>query len=543
MKNKKTENVLSENYHFLGIEFGSTRIKAVLINEDHHVIAQGNHDWENQMVNDIWTYSLEAVVQGLQDCYRQLKRDYQTQYGNCLTHLDGIGISAMMHGYLVFDAQGTLLTPFRTWRNTMTQQASEKLSDLFQFHIPQRWSIAHLYQAVLNKEEHVKDIALQTTLAGYVHYLLTGKNVLGIGEASGMFPIDTLTKSYDAHMLELVDEAVKKCGYPWKLCEILPEVLQAGEDAGQLSETGAKLLDPEGDLKAGVMLCPPEGDAGTGMVATNSIKPRSGNVSAGTSVFAMVVLEESLKNMYEEIDVVTTPEGNPVAMVHCNNGTSELNAWMSLFQELLQLAGNDMNMNDLYSLLFSKALQGDLSGSGLMACNYLSGEHITGFEEGLPLFVRSADSSFTLANFMLTQLYSSLATLKIGMDILIQQEHVQLDQMYGHGGFFKTPIVGQKIMSAAMHAPVSVMTTAGEGGAWGSAVLASYRVNKNAYISLFDYLERNVFAQTQNCTIRADVDLQEGFDQFITNYKKALFVERAAVDHLGAGCRTKQQEG
>lgn len=389
----------------------------------------------------------------------------------------------------------------------------------------------------------MKDIALQTTLAGYVHYLLTGKNVLGIGEASGMFPIDTLTKSYDAHMLELFDKAVRKCGYPWKLCEILPEVLQAGEDAGQLSETGAKLLDPEGDLKAGVMLCPPEGDAGTGMVATNSIKPRSGNVSAGTSVFAMVVLEEALKNMYEEIDVVTTPEGNPVAMVHCNNGTSELNAWMSLFQELLQLAGNDMNMNDLYSLLFSKALQGDLGGSGLMACNYLSGEHITGFEEGLPLFVRSADSSFTLANFMLTQLYSSLATLKIGMDILIQQEHVQLDQMYGHGGLFKTPIVGQKIMSAAMHAPVSVMTTAGEGGAWGSAVLAAYRVNKNAYISLFDYLERNVFAQTQNCTIRADVDLQEGFDQFITNYKKALFVERAAVDHLGAGCRTKQQEG
>lgn len=540
MENKKTENVSSGNDHFLGIEFGSTRIKAVLINEFHKVIAQGNHDWENKMENGIWTYSLDAVIGGLQDCYRQLKTDYQRQYGKCLSQLDGMGISAMMHGYLVFDAKGTQLTPFRTWRNTMTQQASEKLSDLFQFHIPQRWSIAHLYQAVLHKEEHVKDIALQTTLAGYVHYLLTGKNVLGIGEASGMFPIDTITKDYDAPMLELFDKAIQDCGYPWKLCEILPEVLLAGQDAGVLSETGAMLLDPEGDLKAGVPLCPPEGDAGTGMVATNSIKPRSGNVSAGTSVFAMVVLEAPLKKMYEEIDVVTTPEGYPVAMVHCNNGTSELNAWMGVFRELLQLAGNDMHPNDLYELLFRKALEADSCGGGLMACNYLSGEHITGFEEGLPLIVRRADSTLNLANFMLTQLYSSLATLKIGMDILIQQEHIQLEQMYGHGGLFKTLEVGQKIMSAALHAPVSVMTTAGEGGAWGSAVLASYRVKKNGYSSLFDYLERNVFAQTQNCTIRADEQLQEGFDQFISVYKKVLHVERAAIHQLGSGSSAEQ---
>lgn len=532
MENEKAENALSGNYHFLGIEFGSTRIKAILINEEHTVIAQGNHDWENKMENGIWTYSMEAILQGLQDSYRQLKETYYGLYHTTLQHIDGIGISAMMHGYLVFDAQGTLLTPFRTWRNTMTQQASKELSDLFRFHIPQRWSIAHLYQAMLNKEEHVKDIALQTTLAGYIHYLLTGKCVLGIGEASGMFPIDPQTKDYDEHMLELFDQTTSGYGYPWKLCEILPAVLQAGDDAGVLSETGALLLDAEGDLKAGVPLCPPEGDAGTGMVATNSIRPRSGNVSAGTSVFAMVVLEQKLKRVYEELDVVMTPSGDTVAMVHCNNGTSELNAWVHMFQELLQLSGTNMDTNELYELLFQKALEADSTGGGLTACNYLSGEHITGFEEGLPLFVRRADSTFNLANFMLVQLYSSLSTLKIGMDILIQKEHVQLDQMYGHGGFFKTPEVGQKIMAAAMHAPISVMTTAGEGGAWGCAVLAAYRVTKDDYISLHDYLERSVFAKTQNCTIRASQKLQEGFDSFIEEYRKLLFVERAALTQL-----------
>lgn len=542
MEIRKTENVLSGGCQFLGIEFGSTRIKAVLIDDHHKVIAQGNHDWENQMENGIWTYSLDAVINGLQSCYQQLKKDYYSQYGKCLHHLDGMGISAMMHGYLVFDAKGALLTPFRTWRNTMTLQASRELSDLFQFHIPQRWSIAHLYQAILNKEAHVSDIALQTTLAGYVHYLLTGNNVLGIGEASGMFPIDTEAKDYDAHMLELFDKAIENPAYPWKLREILPKVLLAGEDAGILSEEGAKLLDPTGDLKPGVPLCPPEGDAQTGMVATNSIQPRSGNVSAGTSVFAMVVLEEPLKKMYEEIDVVTTPEGNPVAMVHCNNGTSELNAWIGIFQEVLQLAGKTVNKNDLYQLLFHKALEADAAAGGLLACNYLSGEHITGFAKGFPLFVRSADSTFDLANFMLTQLYASLATLKIGMDILTQQEHVQLDHMYGHGGLFKTPEVGQKIMAAAMHAPISVMTTAGEGGAWGSAVLAAYRVNRNKYSSLLDYLERNVFSQTQNCTIRASEELQEGFDSYIASYKKELFVERAAIRYLGSDSSAGQQE-
>lgn len=528
---------------YLGIELGSTRIKAVLIDEHHHVIAQGNHTWENQMCDGIWTYSLESIIKGLQDCYKSLKDDVKQKYQITLETVGGIGISAMMHGYLVLDKQDELLVPFRTWRNTMTQEASEKLTTLFSYHIPQRWSIAHLYQAMLHQEAHVPQIAFQTTLAGYVHYVLTGKKVLGIGEASGMFPINSETKTYDEKMVKLFNDTICQDTYSWKLEDIMPTVLQAGEDAGYLTKEGALLLDPSGDLQEGIPLCPPEGDAQTGMVATNSIQPKSGNVSAGTSVFAMVVLERALQHVYEAIDLVTTPEGHPVAMVHCNNGTSELTAWVSLFQELLKKLHVDVAEGTLYELLFQEALQGEVNGGGLSACNYLSGEHITGFASGCPMFVRSAEGNFNLANFMLTQMYSAFATLKIGMDILIKEEHVAIDQMFGHGGFFKTPEVGQKIMAAVMRAPISVMKTAGEGGAWGSAVLAAYRSHKEQYENLNDYLEQSVFAETQIYTLKANPQLQDGFDAFMDVYKAGLKVEQAAVEQLASPFKKVTKKG
>jgi sugar (pentulose or hexulose) kinase len=516
----------------MGVEFGSTRIKAVLIDEKHAPVASGSYDWENQYENGVWTYSLEAVWKGLQESYRKLSDEFAVKYGEPLQAIDALGFSAMMHGYVALDKDGNLLVPFRTWRNTITGQAAEKLTDLFQFNIPQRWSIAHLYQAILNKEPHVKDICYLTTLAGYVHWKLTGQKVLGVGEASGMFPIDSKTNDYDKHMLAQFNELLAAEKLPWKLEDILPKVLVAGDAAGVLTEEGVKLLDPVGKLQAGIPLCPPEGDAGTGMVATNSVAQRTGNVSAGTSVFAMIVLEKALSKLYPEIDMVTTPTGKPVAMVHSNNCTSDLNAWIGLFQEFADALGVEVNQSRLFEMLYQKALAGDADGGGLLAYNYVSGEHLTHLEEGRPLFVRTPESHFTLSNFMRTHLFSSLGALKIGLDILFEQEKVGIDQILGHGGFFKTKEVGQKMMAAAMNVPVSVMETAGEGGAWGIALLASYRLHKAQNEPLEAYLSDKVFAGQKGSTITPDPKDVTGFAAFMERYKKGLGIEKAAVSGL-----------
>ena len=440
----------------LGIEFGSTRIKAVLVGEDHTPIASGAHDWENRLTDGIWTYTLEDIWTGIQDAYAKLAEDVKSQYGENLHAVGGIGISAMMHGYMVFDKSGELLVPFRTWRNTITAEASEKLTELFAYPIPQRWSIAHLYQAILNGEAHVPDIDYMITLEGYVHWKLTGQKVLGIGDVAGMFPVDIHNHDFDQKMVEKFDALVADKGYSWKLRDILPKALVAGEDAGSLTAEGAKLLDVSGNLEAGIPMCPPEGDAGTGMTATNSVKVRTGNVSAGTSVFAMVVLEKELKKVHPEIDLVTTPAGDLVGMVHCNNCTSDLNAWVGLFREFMESMGMEVDMNRLFGVLYNKALEGDKDCGGLLAYNYFSGEHITGFEEGRPLFVRRPDDKFNLANFMRTHLYTSLGALKTGLDILFRDEQVKLDVLLGHGGLFKTKGVGQQILADAVNAPQPV---------------------------------------------------------------------------------------
>lgn len=516
----------------LGIEFGSTRIKAVLIGEDHMPIALGSHDWENRYEHGVWTYSLEDIWAGLQDCYRKLSQDVLEKYATSLKTIGAIGFSAMMHGYMAFDQEGNLLVPFRTWRNTMTGPAVLELSELFQFNIPQRWSIAHLHQAILNREPHVSKISHLTTLAGYVHWKLTGQKVLGVGEASGMFPIDSLTNDYDAGMVEQYNQRLAGENLPWKLLDILPRVLSAGDAAGVLTEAGAKLLDPSKQLQAGIPLCPPEGDAGTGMVATNSVAPRTGNVSAGTSVFAMIVLEKALSKMYPEIDMVTTPAGMPVAMVHSNNCTSDLNAWVEVFHEFTLALGVEVGQSRLFEMLYQKALEGDADGGGLLAYNYFSGEHITHFEEGRPLFVRTPESHFTLANFMRVHLFSALGALKIGLNILFEQEQVKIDKILGHGGFFKTRGVGQKIMAAALNVPVSVMETAGEGGAWGIALLAAYMLQKEGNEPLDVYLSNRVFASENGMTIAPEPRDIAGFAAFMDRYQKGLVIERAAVDTL-----------
>lgn len=516
----------------LGIEFGSTRIKAVLVGEEHTPIASGAHDWENQLVNGIWTYSLDAIWAGLQDCYGKMAADVSEKYGVEVTNLKAIGFSGMMHGYMAFDEKGELLVPFRTWRNTITGEAAETLTKEFSFNIPQRWSIAHLYQAILNGEEHVPQIDFFTTLAGYIHWKLTGEKVLGVGEASGMFPIDAKTRNYNQTMIEQFDSLIAPKNYPWKLEEILPKVLVAGEKAGTLTEEGAKLLDVTGKLHAGIPLCPSEGDAGTGMAATNSVAVRTGNVSAGTSVFAMVVLEEDLKAVHEELDLVTTPSGDTVAMVHCNNCTSDLNAWVNLFKEFAETFGMEVDMNQLFGTLYNKALEGDKDCGGLVAYNYFSGEPVTGLNEGRPMFVRKPDAHFGLANFMRTHLYASLATLKIGLDILLKEEKVKVDQIYGHGGLFKTKGVGQGILAAAMNAPVAVMETAGEGGPWGMALLASYMVNKAEGESLEEYLGKKVFAGETGTVMQPDAADVAGFDAYIAAYKETLAAEKAAVEAM-----------
>lgn len=532
MNRNDIQKAIESGKTVLGVEFGSTRIKAVLIGEDHAPMASGSYEWENRFENGVWTYSLEDVWTGLRESYRKLSNEVFDKYNTRLQVIGAIGFSAMMHGYMAFDKDGNLLVPFRTWRNTMTGQASEKLTDLFQFNIPQRWSIAHLYQVILNQEPHLKDICHLTTLAGYVHWKLTGKQVLGVGEASGMFPIDSKTNDYDRRKIGQFNESLKAGNISWKLEDVLPNVLVAGDAAGVLTEEGASLLDPTGGLQAGIPLCPPEGDAGTGMVATNSVAERTGNVSAGTSVFAMIVLEKALSKLYPEIDMVTTPTGKPVAMVHSNNCTSDLNAWVDLFQEFTEALGVEMSESTLYEMLYQKALTGDADGGGLLSYNYFSGEHITHLEEGRPLFVRTPESRFTLSNFMRMHLFSALGALKIGLDILFEQEHVKIDQILGHGGFFKTKEVGQKIMAAAMNVPVSVMETAGEGGAWGIALLAAYMLRKAENEPLEAYLSDKVFAGENGTTIIPDPADVDGFTAFMERYKKGLVIERAAVDGL-----------
>lgn len=513
----------------LGIELGSTRIKAVLIDQDNKPIAQGSHSWENQLVDGLWTYSLDAIWNGLQDCYADLRANVKEQYGIEIETLAALGVSAMMHGYMPFDKEGNLLAEFRTWRNTNTGEAAAALSELFVYNIPLRWSISHLYQAILNNEPHVRNIHFLTTLAGYVHWQLTGEKVLGIGDASGMLPIDPKTKNYSAPMIEKFNQLIAPKGFGWQVQDILPKVLLAGEDAGKLTAEGARRLDVSGHLKAGIPVCPPEGDAGTGMVATNAVKQRTGNVSAGTSSFSMIVLEKDLSRPYEMIDMVTTPDGSLVAMVHCNNCTSDLNAWVNLFKEYQELLGIPVDMNEIFGKLYNHALQGDADCGGLLSYNYISGEPVTGLAEGRPLFVRSANDKFNLANFMRAHLYASVGVLKIGNDILFKQEKVKVDRITGHGGLFKTKGVGQRVLAAAIDSPISVMETAGEGGAWGIALLASFLVNNTAGQTLADFLEEKMFAGNAGVEIAPTAEDVAGFNAYIENYKAGLPIEETAT--------------
>lgn len=512
----------------LGMELGSTRIKAVLIDASHTPLAQGDFTWENRLQNGIWTYPMEEVRQGVQAAYAALAADVQAKHGTALPTVGCIGVSAMMHGYLAFDENWNLLVPFRTWRNTMTAAAAAELTAAFGFNIPQRWSVAHLYQAMLNREPHLKKIAHITTLAGYLHFLLTGVNALGVGDASGMFPIDSATGQYDAAMLEKFNELAAKQGYALDLRTLLPAVLCAGADAGALTESGAKLLDPTGVLQPGVPLCPPEGDAGTGMAATDSVAPRTGNVSAGTSIFAMVVLEKPLSRVYPEIDVVTTPDGAAVAMVHCNNCTSDLNAWVDLLAESAALCGANIDKGALFTLLFNESLHGAPDCGGITPVNYISGESVTHLDAGVPLLLRRPDSAFTLANFMRANIYSSFATLAMGLEIL-RKENVAVNTLLGHGGIFKTPGVAQRYLAAAAGTPVTCMETAGEGGSYGMALLAAYRLHRADGEALAAYLNRCVFADAQSTTLFPDPAEQSGFAAFLTQYQTALKAERAVV--------------
>jgi sugar (pentulose or hexulose) kinase len=516
----------------LGIELGSTRIKAVLIGPDHAVLAVGTSDWENQLVDRLWTYSLDAVWAGVQGSVAALADDVRRRHGVDLSAVGALGVSAMMHGYLAFDADGELLVPFRTWRNTNTGRSAERLSAEFGVNIPLRWSVAHLYQAILDGEEHVGRIDHLTTLAGYVHWRLTGERVLGVGDASGMFPIDSGTGGYSAPMLARFDRLAAEAGAELSLADLLPRIAVAGQPAGALTDAGAALLDPAGRLRAGIPLCPPEGDAGTGMVATNSVAPRTGNVSAGTSIFAMVVLEQELDEPHRELDLVTTPAGDPVAMVHCNNGASELEAWVGLFAEFARAMGSDADPTAVFETLLTAALDGASDCDGMLAYNYLSGEPITDLEEGRPLFLRSPGGRFDLGTFMRTHLFASLATLRIGMDVLQKAEGARLDRMFAHGGLFKTEGVAQRFLAAAIDTPVSVGDVAAEGGAWGMAVLAAFAAAPSGDQTLAEHLQTAVFADAALRTVEPDPDDVAGFDAFLRRYVAALPVERAAVDHV-----------
>jgi len=518
----------------LGIELGSTRIKACLIGDDlSEVLAVGSHEWENEFVDRLWTYSLENVWSGIQAAHAALVADIQQKYGVQLESYGAVGVSAMMHGYLAFDAAGDQLVPFRTWRNTTTGPAASELTELFGLNIPLRWSIAHLHQAVLDAEPHVSQLDFITTLAGYVHWRLTGRKVLGVGDASGMFPIDSATGDYDAELLARYDGLVAGRSPQLSLAALLPEVLLAGQSAGELTAEGAALLDPTGALRPGAVLCPPEGDAGTGMVATCSVAPRTGNVSAGTSIFAMVVLERPLTSVHHELDLVTTPAGDPVAMVHCNNGASELAAWAGMFGRFSAASGTPIDSDAVFDALFREALDGDADAGGLLAYNHLAGEPIAGLTEGRPLFVRTPDSRLTLANFMRAQLYGVFGTLSLGMRVLAE-EGVELDAMFAHGGLFRTAGVAQRFLAGSLDAPVSVAATASEGGAWGIAVLASFTAAAAAGddLTLDGYLRERVFAGQEFETVAPDPADVAGFSSYLDRYAAGLAVERAAVDSL-----------
>jgi len=515
---------------YLGIELGSTRIKGVLIDENHQSVATGSYSWENDLVDGVWTYPLEKAVAGVRACYADLNKAVTEKFGEPITRVAAIGISGMMHGYLVFDKDGNQLAPFRTWRNTITGPAAKELTELFRFNVPQRWSIAHLYQAILNGEEHVKDIAKITTLCGYIHYLLTGEYNMGVGEASGMFPYDDSTGDFDAARVAQFDELVKPYGFSWNLKQILPRVLRAGENAGSLTAAGAALLDESGKLEAGIPMCPPEGDAGTGMVATGAVLPRTGNISAGTSAFSMQVLERPLKGYYEEIDVVATPAGKTVAMAHANTCSSEIDAWINMIADAARTMGWNVDMNELYTTMFRKALEGAPDCDGIVAYNYFAGEPLTATETGRPMLVRLPESRMSIANVMRAQLYGAITTVRIGIDMLTEKEQVETDTMLGHGGFFKTPGVGQQIMADALNIPISTMETAGEGGPWGMAILAAYMQRKEAGESLEDYLSNKVFANAKSTCLNPDPAGVAGYESYLTRYKACLDAQRAAAD-------------
>lgn len=516
----------------LGIELGSTRIKAVLVTDDFNTISTGSYEWENQFKNGVWTYVLDDVWQGIQQSYRQIAADVRSKYHTTLTNIGTIGVSAMMHGYLVFSSDGTLLTPFRTWRNNITEQAADDLTELFDFNIPQRWSIAHLYQVVLNNESHVHDIEFMTTLAGYVHWKLSGKMLLGIGDASGVFPIDETTGTYSAAFMDRFDNLKNVTPYHWSIWDILPDVLQAGDHAGTLTQEGANLLDTNGNLQEGSLMAPPEGDAGTGMVSTNSVRTQTGNISVGTSAFSMVVLDKPLKKIYRDIDIVSTPNNEPVAMVHINNCSSDINAWALLFKEFAERLGVDLTPDQLYETLFLTAAKSDPDAGGLVNYSYLSGENITNMPEGRPLFVREPNSSFTLANFVQTQLYAAFAPLKIGMDILKNEEESEIDVLIAQGGLFKTQVIAQQVLSNALNMPITVMNTASEGGAWGMAVLAGYVRHGKGRISLEDFLDQEVFTNPESSTLSPEPEGVSGYEDFIKKYKEGLAIESMAIKSI-----------
>ena len=521
------QDKIAQGKTFLGIELGSTRIKATLIDDTFTPVASGSHEWENRLENGYWTYSLDDIHNGIKSCYADLKKDVSEKYGIKLTAVGSMGISAMMHGYMAFDKDGKLLVPFRTWRNTTTEKAASELTELFGFNIPQRWSIAHLYQAILDNEPHIGDIAHITTLAGYIHYLITGKRVIGIGDASGMFPIND--GGYDSRMLDKFTEAAAEHGFTQNLSDILPQVLSAGEKGGELTEEGAAFLDPTGDLRHGIPVCPPEGDAGTGMTATNAVLPKTGNISAGTSIFSMLVLEKPLANVYPEIDIVTTPDGAPVAMVHCNNCCSELDAWVKLFDEFAKLAGCEIKRSEIYDMLYNNSLNGDADCGGIVSYNYLSGEPVTGVEKGRPMYYRTPDSKMNIANFFRSQIYSSFAALCSGMDILFEKEKVTADQFTGHGGLFKTKGVAQQYLANALKTPISVMKTAGEGGSWGMALLAAYMVcGKDS--SLSEWLANEVFTNMESGVLNPDDKASKGFAAYMARYNAGLAAEKKLGD-------------
>ncbi|SEM97629.1 Sugar (pentulose or hexulose) kinase [Paenibacillus sp. OK076] len=532
MMDQNLKQVIVRGETSLGIEFGSTRIKAVLMDHHFNTICSSSYEWANQLIDGYWTYDMNEMIHGLQQTYHQLKQEIQNNYGVTIQKIGSIGCSAMMQGYIALDQTGELLVPFRTWRNATTGKAASELTEKFQFKIPERWSIAHLYQAILNGEEHVTNINYITTLSGYIHRLLTGSKAIGIGDASGMFPIDESTLEYHEDMVRKFDDLIADKGYPWNLKDILPKVYTAGEHAGYLSEAGARLLDLSGNLESNIPLCPPEGDAGTGMVATNSVQKRTGNISVGTSIFAMIVLEKNLSTVYPEIDIVTTPEGNPVAMVLANNCSSDINAWVNMFREFYEAMGQKPDMNQLFSVLFNEALKADADGGGLLSYGYYSGENITGIAKGRPLFVRSPESRFNLANFMRVHLFAAFAALRLGLDILTQKEHVTIEHIWAHGGLFKTPRVAQKMCASALNIPVSVMSTAGEGGAWGMAILASYMVNKQQHEGLAEYLNTKVFIDAEGQEVSPNSEDVNGFALFMERYTEGLAIEQSAVDHF-----------